>query len=129
MLLVAVAPLVAKAFDTVSSEIGKAVGGTTVSLRTFRAVAPGTEGGVSLAGSLAGLGAGAALAVGIVPLGWGSWAQAAILLAIALAANVFESYWGEYASRRGLDQGPHANILMTLVAAALAWLLFAAGLR
>lgn len=125
-LLVAVAPLVAKAFDTVSSEVGKAIGGATLSLRTFRTVAPGSEGGVSLGGTLAGLAAGAALAAGIVPLGWGSWGQAAILLAIAAAANVFESYWGEYAAGRGLDQGPHANVLMTLVAAALAWLAFAA---
>jgi uncharacterized protein (TIGR00297 family) len=129
MLLVAVAPLVAKSFDTVSSEIGKAAGGATISLRTFRRVAPGSEGGVSLAGSLAGLAAGTALAAGIVPLGWGSWPQAAILVAIALAANIFESYWGEYAARRGLDQGPHANVLMTALAAVSAWLIFAAEIR
>lgn len=129
LLLVAAAPLVAKSFDTVSSEIGKAVGGTTISLRSFRIVPPGSEGGVSLAGSVAGLSAGAALAAGIVPLGWGSWAEAALLLAIAVMANIFESYWGEYAARRGLNQGPHANILMTLVAAVAAWLLFAAMRR
>jgi uncharacterized protein (TIGR00297 family) len=127
-LLVAVAPFAAKAFDTVSSEIGKAVGGTTISLRSLRAVPAGSEGGVSLAGTLAGLGAAALLCIGIVPLGWGSWGAAGILLAIALIANVFESYWGEYAAGRGLDQGPHANVLMTLLAAVLAWLAFAAGL-
>jgi uncharacterized protein (TIGR00297 family) len=126
-LLVAVAPFAAKAFDTVSSEIGKAVGGATISLRTFRRVDPGSEGGVSLAGTGAGLAAGALLAAGVVPLGWGTWGQAALLLAIALAANVFEAYWGEYAARRGLDQGPHNNVLMTLLAAVLAWLAFAAG--
>jgi uncharacterized protein (TIGR00297 family) len=125
-LLVAAAPLAAKAFDTVSSEIGKAVGGTTISLRSFRRVPPGSGGGVSLAGTLAGLAAAALMAAGIVPLGWGSWGAAAALIGIALAANVFESYWGEYAARRGLDQGPHANILMTLAAAVLAWLAFAA---
>ena len=124
-LLVATAPLVAKAFDTVSSEIGKAVGGTTISLRTFRKVAPGSEGGVSLSGTLAGLGAAALMAAGIVPLGWGSWGRAGALLVIATAANVFESYWGEYAAPRGLAQGPHANVLMTSLAAVLAWLAFA----
>jgi len=128
-LLVAVAPLAAKAFDTVSSEIGKAVGGTTISLRSFRAVPAGSEGGVSLAGSLAGLAAAVLLCAGIVPLGWGSWGAAGVLVAIAMLANVFESYWGEYAAGRGLDQGPHANILMTLLAAVLAWLAFASGLR
>ncbi len=128
-LLVAVAPLAAKAFDTVSSEIGKAVGGTTISLRRFRVVPPGSEGGVSLAGTLAGMGAAVLMAAGVVPLGWGSWGEAGILAAIALIANVFESYWGEYAAGRGLNQGPHANVLMTLLAAVLAWLAFAAGLR
>ncbi len=127
-LLVAVAPLAAKAFDTVSSEIGKAVGGTTVSLRRFRVVPAGSEGGVSLAGTLAGLAAAACMCAGIVPLGWGTFGAAGILLAISLIANVFESYWGEYAAGRGLDQGPHANVLMTLLAAVLAWLAFA-GLR
>jgi uncharacterized protein (TIGR00297 family) len=126
MLLVAAAPLAAKAFDTVSSEIGKAVGGTTISLRNLRAVAPGSKGGVSLAGTLAGLAAAALLAAGVVPLGLGGWGAAAVLIGIALIANVFESYWGEYAARRGLDQGPHANILMTMAAAVLAWLAFAA---
>jgi uncharacterized protein (TIGR00297 family) len=127
-LLVVVAPLVAKAFDTVSSEIGKAVGGATLSLRHFRAVPPGSEGGVSWAGSITGLAAAALLAAVIVPLGWGSWGAAAILVAIAFIANVFEAYWGEYAARRGLAQGPHTNVLMTLLAAVLAWLAFAAGL-
>jgi uncharacterized protein (TIGR00297 family) len=126
-LLVAVAPLVAKTLDTVSSEIGKAVGGTTVSLRTFRIVPPGSEGGVSAAGSLAGLLAAAAMALAIVPLGWGSWGAVAMLVGIAVAANVFEAFWGEYAARKGLDQGPHTNVLMTLLAAVLAWLAFAAG--
>lgn len=124
-LLVAVAPLVAKTLDTVSSEIGKAVGGTTISLRTLRVVPAGSEGGVSAAGTLAGLLAALVLAFGIVPLGWGSWGSVAVLLGIAVVANVFESFWGEYAARRGLDQGPHTNVLMTMLAAVLAWLAFA----
>lgn len=123
-LLVCIAPLVAKTMDTVSSEIGKAVGGKTVSLRTFRLVAPGTEGGVSLAGTFCGLAAAALMALAILPLGWGSALDAAALLGIAVLANVFESFWGEYASRRGMDQGPHTNVLMTLAAAVLGWLYF-----
>ena len=43
------------------------------------------------------------------------------LVAIALAANVFESLWGEWASRRGIEDGPQTNFLMTLLAAILAW--------
>lgn len=124
-LLICAAPLIAKTMDTVSSEIGKAAGGRTLSLRSFRTVAAGTEGGVSLAGTVSGLAAAALLAAIVVPLGWGGWREALALTGIALAANVFESYWGEWAARRGLDQGPHANVLMTLCAAVLAWLLWA----
>ena len=123
-LLVCIAPLAAKTMDTVSSEIGKAVGGKTISLRSFRLVAPGTDGGVSLAGTLCGLAAAALMALAILPLGWGSALDAAALLGIAVLANLFESYWGEYAARRGMDQGPHTNVLMTLAAAVLAWLWF-----
>ncbi|MDB5048935.1 MAG: Protein of unknown function transrane [Fibrobacteres bacterium] len=123
-LLVCVAPLIAKTMDTVSSEMGKALGGRTVSLRSFRSVPPGSEGGVSLAGTLCGLAAAAAMAAVILPLGWGRCADVLILSAIALLANLFESYWGEWASRRDMDQGPHTNVLMTLVAAVLAWLFY-----
>lgn len=123
-LLVCIAPLVAKTMDTVSSEIGKAVGGKTISLRSFRLVAPGTDGGVSLAGTLWGLAAAALMALAILPLGWGSLLDAVALLSIAVLANLFESYWGEYAARREMDQGPHTNVLMTLAAAVLAWLYF-----
>ncbi|HLP40031.1 MAG TPA: DUF92 domain-containing protein, partial [Fibrobacteria bacterium] len=47
-LLVCTAPFIAKGMDTVSSEMGKAIAGRTVSLRTLRRVPPGTEGAVSL---------------------------------------------------------------------------------
>ncbi len=121
-LLVCIAPLVAKTMDTVSSEIGKALGGRTLSLRTFRAVPPGTKGGVSLWGTLFGLAGAGLLASFILFLGWGGWAEVLILMAIAVAANLFESYWGEWAGPRGMDVGAHTNVLMTLVAAVLAWI-------
>lgn len=123
-LLVCVAPFAAKTMDTVASEIGKAVGGATISLRSFRRVPPGSEGGVSLAGTLWGLLAAAALACAVIPLGWGNVQDTVLLVVAALAANLFESWWGEWASKRGMDHGPHTNFLMTLLAALLAWLFF-----
>jgi uncharacterized membrane protein len=123
-LLVCAAPFVAKVMDTVSSEMGKAIGGRTFSLRTFKAVAPGTEGGVSLPGTLWGLGAAVVLSLLVLPLGWGGPGEICFLVAIAFAANLFESYWGEWAAKRGLDDGPQTNFLMTLCAALLAWVLW-----
>jgi uncharacterized protein (TIGR00297 family) len=121
ILLIIISPLIAKTMDTVSSEIGKAVGGKTISLMNFRLVPPGTAGAVSLAGTFWGLAAAALLAALIFPLHWGGFTQWGILIGIAVAANLFESYWGAWASPRGLDDGPHTNFLMTLFAAVLAW--------
>ena len=126
-LLVIIAPLIAKTMDTVSSEIGKAVGGKTISLRNFKLVPPGTEGAVSLAGTLAGIAAAALLAALILPLHWGGLMEVAALVGIAILANLFESYWGSWAEPRGMSDGPHTNFLMTLVAATLAWLLWLRG--
>ena len=120
-LLVCIAPLIAKTMDTVSSEIGKALAGRTWSLSTFRQVKPGTNGAVSLAGTFWGLLAAAGLAMPILALHWGSSKDLGVLLGIALIANLFEAYWKAWAAPRGMDQGAHTNVLMTLVAAILAW--------
>jgi uncharacterized protein (TIGR00297 family) len=56
----ALGALAASAADTFATEIGTLLGGTPRSLRTWRAVPPGTSGGVSAAGTLAMI-AGAAL--------------------------------------------------------------------
>jgi len=50
-----VASLATKLSDTCASEIGKAFGKTTYLITTMRLVPPGTEGAVSLEGTLAGM--------------------------------------------------------------------------
>ncbi len=76
------AGLAAALADTAASEIGKAFGRRTWALPSLRPVAPGTEGAVSIPGTLAGLAgaatiAGAATATGFLP--------AALLLSVTLA--------------------------------------------
>lgn len=61
------ASFAAKLADTVSSEVGKAYGRQTFLITTWQAVPPGTEGAVSLEGSLAGV----AAAGGLSLLAWG----------------------------------------------------------
>ncbi len=121
-LLVCIAPLIAKTMDTVSSEIGKAMAGRTWSVNSFRQVAPGTDGAVSIAGTFWGLLAAKVLALTILVLGWGNGKDVAVLLGIAILANLFEAYWKGWAGPKGMDQGAHTNVLMTLVAAILAWI-------
>ncbi len=67
-----VSSMATKLADTTASEIGKAYGKTTYLITTLRPVAAGTEGAVSLEGTLAGLAAGLLVAllgaaVGLMP--------------------------------------------------------------
>jgi uncharacterized protein (TIGR00297 family) len=64
----ALAALAEAAADTVSSEIGQILGGRPFMLTTFRRVDPGTDGAISVAGTLAGVLAAAAVAA------TGAWA-------------------------------------------------------
>ncbi|MEM6425852.1 MAG: TIGR00297 family protein, partial [Cyanobacteria bacterium P01_D01_bin.128] len=57
-----VASFSTKLSDTCASEIGKAYGKTTYLITTFKAVPAGTEGAVSLEGTMAGIAASAAIA-------------------------------------------------------------------
>lgn len=62
-----VASLSTKLSDTMASEIGKAFGKTTYLITTLRSVAPGTEGAISLEGTVAGI----IGSIGIALAGWG----------------------------------------------------------
>ncbi|QIZ72649.1 TIGR00297 family protein [Oxynema aestuarii] len=66
LLLAYVASFSTKLSDTVASEVGKVYGRRTFLITTLKPVAPGTEGAVSLEGTLAGMGGSIAIAV----LGW-----------------------------------------------------------
>ncbi|MCJ2543803.1 DUF92 domain-containing protein [Thermostichus vulcanus] len=72
------ASFAAKLADTVSSEVGKAYGRKTFLITTWQAVPAGTEGAISLEGSLAGVTA----AAGLSALAWGiggEWVAANLL--------------------------------------------------
>lgn len=109
--------------DTASSEIGKLWGRRTFLITTLRPVERGTEGAVSLEGTLAGIAAAAAvgaLGVWLLPL------PAAALWAIpvaAFAANTMESVLGATLEQRGLLDNEAVNFLNTLAGALLAALL------
>lgn len=90
-----VASLATKLSDTLASEIGKAFGKTTYLITTLRAVPRGTEGAVSLEGTLAGVVgslvvAAFACATGLVP--W--WPGVPICAVAAFVATTCESLLG-----------------------------------
>jgi uncharacterized protein (TIGR00297 family) len=87
--------------DTVSSEIGQAFGGRPILLTTMQRVEPGTDGAISLLGTLAGI-----LAAGIVAIA-GKWSmhltleQSAIAIAAGICGLMFDSVLGATLERKG----------------------------
>src|SRR5207245_1921121 len=111
------------AADTCSSEIGKAYGRRTFLITSFRPVPPGTEGAISLEGTLGGLlGAVLVAAVGAA-LGVYSWPLAGLVTLAGLLGSLAESVIGTVAERRGWLDNNLLNALNTAIGAAFAVLL------
>ena len=124
LLVLAYAGAVATAAaDTCSSEVGKAYGRRTFLITSLRAVPPGTEGAVSLEGTLGGLlGALIVAAVGAA-LGVYSWPLAALVTLAGLLGSLAESVIGTVAERRGWLDNNLLNALNTAIGAGFAVLL------
>jgi len=82
------------AADTVSSEIGQAFGRRHLLATTFRPVPVGTDGAVSLEGTLAGIAASALVALTAVAVGLVDRSGALVVVLAACAGNYFESVLG-----------------------------------
>ncbi|KAF9589169.1 hypothetical protein IFM89_019485 [Coptis chinensis] len=89
-----VASFCTKLSDTVSSEIGKAYGKTTYLVTTFKVVPRGTEGAVSVEGTIAGLLASILLAYVGCLVGEVNAVEAAICVVASQIANLGESMIG-----------------------------------
>jgi uncharacterized protein (TIGR00297 family) len=112
-----VASLGAAFADTAESEVGQLYSRTPLLITTLEKVPPGTDGAVSLPGTLAGIAAAALTAA--LGLALGLVDGPASMLLVALAAflgTVVDSLVGALAPRVGNEL---TNVLCTLVAAAL----------
>ena len=122
-LAVALAALAEAAADTVSSEIGQVLGGRPRMITTLRAVEPGTDGAVSVAGTLAGMFAAAIVA------GAGSWAMRGdwtfftVSSAGAVFGLFFDSVLGATFEEKGWLNNDAVNFLSTASASGFALLL------
>ena len=120
MMLMCLAALVEATADTVSSEIGQAFGGDPVLIANLRRVKPGTDGAISVLGSLAGVFAGALVAIS------GGWAMhpnanATLTAFVAgICGLFFDSVLGATVERRGWLGNDLVNFTSTLFAAVLA---------
>jgi uncharacterized protein (TIGR00297 family) len=108
--------------DTAESEIGQLFSRTPRLISTLRKVQPGTDGAISVPGTLAGVGAAGLTAALGLALGMLAAPWTALLVAIAsFLGTVADSLIGALSSRAGNEL---TNVLCTLVAALLA-LIFA----
>ncbi|MGA7521429.1 MAG: DUF92 domain-containing protein [Acidobacteriaceae bacterium] len=105
--------------DTVSSELGQVLGGQPRLITTFHRVAPGTDGGITVIGTLLGCLA----AVIVILIGAAVFAlpttDALIALAAAIAGLFFDSFLGAGPERSGWLNNDAVNTLSTLAAAML----------
>ena len=116
------ASFAAKLADTFGSEIGKRWGRTTVLITSFRRVPPGTEGAISLEGTLASalgslLMSVLMLALQLLP----SWPVTGLVMLIGLVATLAESWFGALVQDRfDWMSNELVNALQTSLAAVLA---------
>ena len=107
--------------DTAESEIGQLFSRTPRLISTLRKVPPGTDGAVSLPGTLAGLGAAGLTAILALELGMLETPVYAFLVAIAaFLGTAADSLMGALSPRAGNEL---TNVLCTLVAALLVLIL------
>jgi uncharacterized protein (TIGR00297 family) len=118
--IAALAALAEAAADTVSSELGQVLGGRPRMITTFRAVEPGTDGAISIAGTLAGIAAASTIA------GVGTWALQGGLTMFAVSAGgavfglFFDSLLGATLENAKMLNNDAVNFLSTASAAAFA---------
>ena len=118
-----VASFCTKLSDTCASEVGKAYGKRTFLITTLQPVPRGTEGAVSLEGTLAGIVASVVLAM----LGWGVglidvWGIIWCVLAAFIATNLESVIGATLQSRWQWLTNELVNVLNTLIGAATAML-------
>jgi len=122
-LLVLAAALSEAAADTVSSELGQASGARPRLITSGKPVDPGTNGGITWVGTLAGMAA-AAIIGGVCVFSRLIPPRDGLLAALSgIAGMICDSYLGATLERPGWLSNDAVNALSTLVAAAMAFVL------
>lgn len=129
--VLALAALAEAAGDTSSSEIGMAFAGNsflgnsfarkTWMITTFKPVPAGTDGGLSLFGTIAALLGAASVALAAVVTGLASPGQIVIVILAGFLGTLVDSLLGAIFERRGWLDNNLVNLLSTASAVGIAW--------
>jgi uncharacterized protein (TIGR00297 family) len=119
--VLALAALAEAAGDTSSSEIGMAFPGKTLLVTNFKSVPAGTDGGISLFGTVAALLGAASVAVAAVVTGLVPVNQLATIVPAGFFGIVIDSLLGAVFERRGMLNNDLVNLLSTVAAVGMAW--------
>lgn len=119
-LMASIAAMAEATADTLSSELGQVLGGTPRMLTTLRPVAAGTDGAISIAGTLAGC----AGALAIALLGGWIFLLTPVEIALCCASGILglflDSLLGATLERAGWLNNDAVNFLSTLASALVA---------
>jgi uncharacterized protein (TIGR00297 family) len=123
-LLALAAALSEAAADTVSSELGQAIGAKPRLITTWKLVPQGTDGGVTVEGTIAGICAAAIVSLVCVSTNLISWRWLGISVAAATAGMLVDSVLGAVLEQRRVLNNDGVNFLSTAAAAVLAFFFF-----
>jgi len=119
--MLALAALAEAAGDTSSSEIGMAFPGKTLMITNFKPVPAGTDGGMSLFGTIAALLGAASVAIAAVATDLVPASQIATIILAGFFGTIIDSLLGAIFERRGLLDNDLVNLLSTAAAVGMAW--------
>ncbi|HEY1938508.1 MAG TPA: DUF92 domain-containing protein [Candidatus Angelobacter sp.] len=119
--VLALAALAEAAADTSSSEIGMAFPGKTLLITNFKSVPAGTDGGLSLFGTIAALAGAAAIALVAGVTGLAPVRQLAIIILAGFLGTLVDSLLGAIFERRGWLDNDLVNLLSTAASVGIAW--------
>ena len=122
-LLMAMAALAEAAADTAASECGEALSDRAYLMTSLRAVRPGTDGGISLPGTLSAMSAALIIAAVAAATHVAAWSMLPVVAGAGVLGCVIDSLLGATLERRGIIGNNGVNLAGTLAAAVLALLL------
>ena len=121
--VLALAALAEAAGDTSSSEIGMAFPGKTLMITNLKSVTPGTDGGISLFGTIAALLGAASVAVAAVVTGLVPFSQVATIILAGFFGTLVDSLLGAVFERRGWLDNDLVNLFSTAAAVGAGWVM------